>query len=273
MLPRRSMVLGLLAGMPACVMAGESEPGVSPASPWPIGPWLPYRPEDVKRIEPTGAPLPHIPRTAAAPTRRIDPVLQDMRPEIPLQHTQGQASMVPSHPPKAYAVTAGRMGIPPWLLFGVALQESKLKFGERTLPYPWTLCVRGQGLRYADYPETLAALKGFIARRVTNIDIGAMQVNWHWHGDKLQQPERALDPYPNLAVGAQILRGHFEAGGNWRRAIALYHTGSDNTRETLARGARYADQVLQRLGRMGVPVSALLQSAPRLALGGSHAQA
>ncbi|GKS92650.1 transglycosylase SLT domain-containing protein [Acidovorax sp. SUPP2539] len=256
MLQRRPMVLGLLAGMPACVLGAE-----------PIGPWLPYRPEDVKRIEPTGAPLPQISRGVAAPTRRIDPVLNDMRPDI------RPASMVQSHPPKAYAVTAARMGVPPWLLFGVALQESKLKFGERTLPYPWTLCVRGQGLRYADYPETLAALKGFIARRVTNIDIGAMQVNWHWHGDKLQQPERALDPYPNLAVGAQILRGHFEAGGNWRRAIALYHTGSDNTRETLSRGARYADQVLQRLGRMGVPVAALLQSAPRLALGGSHAQA
>ncbi|GKT25038.1 transglycosylase SLT domain-containing protein [Acidovorax sp. SUPP3334] len=249
MLPRRSMVLGLLAGMPACVLGAE-----------PNGPWLPYRPEDVTRIEPTGA---QISRTPTAAMRRIEPVVQDML----------SASMVQSHPPKAYAVTAGRMGVPPWLLFGVALQESKLKFGERTLPYPWTLCVRGQGLRYADYPETLAALKGFIARRVTNIDIGAMQVNWHWHGDKLQQPERALDPYPNLAVGAQILRGHFEAGGNWRRAIALYHTGSDNTHETLARGARYADQVLQRLGRMGVSVAAILHSVPRPSSEALRAQA
>ena len=64
---------------------------------------------------------------------------------------------------------------------------------------------------YGDDPtvqelETLAALKGYVGRGVTNVDCGAMQVNWRWHADRLGSIERALDPYPNLSVGAQILR-------------------------------------------------------------------
>lgn len=197
--------------------------------------WWPYRSDQMRRIDPV--------ITDFAADEATTAVLTGRRSSL--------ASPLALQPPRAYARIGQQFGVNPWLLYGVALQESQLKFGERTLPYPWTLCVRGRGLRFGGYETTLQALRGYVGRQVTNVDCGAMQVNWHWHGDKLGSFERALDPYPNLAVGARILRGHYDARGSWRKAIALYHTGSDTTAETRERGNRYATQTLARLERMG----------------------
>ncbi|ROR39684.1 transglycosylase SLT domain-containing protein [Diaphorobacter sp. C33] len=229
---------------------------------WPaqarVSDWLPYRPDQVRRLEPRlSGGMDHA--AVSSRTLRIDPVITDFEPAgaRPAVHRPGKASATSAtasglQPPGAYVRIARQYGVDPWLLYGVALQESQLKFGARTLPYPWTLCVRGKGLRYAGYGETLAALKGYVGRGVTNVDCGAMQVNWRWHADRLGSFERALDPYPNLSVGAQILRGHYDARGDWRGAIALYHTGSDATAEARQRGERYAAQTLARLERLGV---------------------
>jgi hypothetical protein len=216
--------------------------------------WMPYPPDQVMRIDPVLTQ-----GNEASATVRIDPVITGF--ELPqdarraLEHLNQPGVRLPplaGEPPQAYVRTGQRHGVPPWLLYGVALQESRIKFGQRDLPYPWTLCVQGVGLRYASYGQSLAALKRYAGARITNVDCGAMQVNWHWHKDKLGSFEQALDPYFNLAVGAQILRRHFEVSGHWRQAIALYHAGSDQTDAAHARGARYAQAALSRLARLGV---------------------
>lgn len=193
---------------------------------------------------------------------RIDPVITG---QFPLAgKTAPRPASVPGGsllPPKAYDLTGRQFNIDPWLIYGVALQESKMKFGERTLPYPWTLCVAGSAKRFGSYLAALSALRGYVTEQgIRNVDCGAMQVNWRWHNDKLQSFERALDPYPNLAVGAQILREHFDRLGSWSRAVALYHTGSDANAETVSRGRRYADGVISQLERLGVNASALMVS-------------
>ena len=240
---------------------------------WPaqarVSDWLPYRPDQVRRLEPRLSGEMHH-AAVSGRTLRIDPVITDFEPAAPRHavHRPGKASATSVtasglQPPGAYVRIARQYGVDPWLLYGVALQESQLKFGARTLPYPWTLCVRGRGLRYGNYQETLAALKRFVGERVTNVDCGAMQVNWHWHHDKLGSFERALDPYPNLDVGARILRGHYDTHRDWRRAVALYHTGTDSNATTRQRGARYASQTLNRLARMGVRLAGLTDGARR----------
>ena len=163
--------------------------------------------------------------------------------------------------PRAYDVTGEKFDIDPWLIYGVALQESKMKFGQRTLPYPWTLCVAGSAKRFGSYDATLKALRHYVEEKgIRNVDCGAMQVNWRWHKDKLTSFEKALDPYPNLFVGTTILREHYNKHGSWMRAAALYHTGSDADAATIARGRRYSTDVFNRLGRMGLDVNALLAS-------------
>ena len=236
------------------------------AAAWPVqarvDAWLPYGPDQVLTLAPRLS-RDYGRAAGSATTMRIEPAITDFEPAAPRAAARRSematlASTPGAQPPRAYVRIARQYGVDPWLLYGVALQESQLKFGERTLPYPWTLCVRGKGLRYAGYGETLAALKSYVGRGVTNVDCGAMQVNWRWHADRLGSFERALDPYPNLTVGAQILRGHYEARGNWRRAIALYHTGSDASEQTRQRGERYAAQTLGRLERLGVRPAAAI---------------
>lgn len=226
-LPRRLWLQGAAAG--ALAAWTGTVRAASPAA------WLPYAPEQILRISP-------------APMRRIEPA--------PPQTRRG---MAPLQPPKAYVRTGREQNVPAWLVYGVALQESLVRFGPLALPYPWTLCVSGRSLRFGSYEATLAALQALLRRGVTNVDCGAMQVNWRWHGDKLGSAEQALKPYSNLATGARILRGHFEERSDWRAAVALYHTGTDASAAARQRGARYASQTLDRLARMGVDVAGLLK--------------
>jgi hypothetical protein len=179
------------------------------------------------------------------------PIVGASRPrsEAPANLSSGSAAI--AQPPLAYRRTAGQVGVPAWILYGVALQESVLKFGRLALPYPWTLCVRGQGQRFASYDQTLTALQRHLSQGVTNVDCGAMQVNWHWHKGRLRSLERALDPYSNLAVGAQILTEHQQAQGNWFRTVAMYHAGSINAGNR-DRATRYALNVVKHLQRRGV---------------------
>ncbi len=214
--------------------------------------WMLYDPSEVKVL------MPRASDTRAAQIRELLPEQSALR-KADARVTGGTVASRPggngfgmTRPPTAYVVTAAAVGVPAWLLFGVALQESLLAFGRNTLPYPWTLCVRGRGERHASYEQTLAALRRHVGRGISNVDCGAMQVNWGAHSDKLGSFENALDPYPNLRVGATILRGHYVATGNWHRAIGLYHTGSTGTPERRQRARTYADNVLGRLQRNGV---------------------
>ena len=228
--------------------------------------WMPYPADQVVRIEPTLRNAPATAAPAVATTIRIEPVISDFKPQGAIrQRLESSPSKsrtalpaLREQPPRAYVKVAEQHGVHPWLLFGVALQESKIKFGARELPYPWTLCVQGHGHRFSSYAQTLAALRRYVTSNITNVDCGCMQVNWRWHSDKLVSFERALDPYPNLTVGAQILRRHFDVHRNWQHAVALYHTGSEDTAEKRARGLRYSTGALNRLARMGVDVSELL---------------
>lgn len=211
----------------------------------------------MRRIEPT--PMRRIAPRLTAEFRHSAALREAVARSAQAQRASRRAAKkqtAPPHPPAAYVRTAARHGIPAWVLYGVALQESQLKFGTRTLPYPWTLCVRGRGLRFGSYASTVAALKKLVAAGVTNIDCGAMQVNWRWHGDKLRTAEHALEPHANLDIGARILRACFDRRRNWVTAVADYHTGGNPAAR--ARGQRYARQTFARLARMGVPLKGAL---------------
>jgi hypothetical protein len=153
--------------------------------------------------------------------------------------------------PAGYVAMGDKNSVPAWFLYGIAMQESNMLFGRRALPYPWTLNVKGQGKRYKSYDEALSALRGYVSSGLKSVDIGCMQVNWRWHGDRLQTLERALDPYSNIDAGAQILRVEFVATGDWFKAAMRYHAGAI-TPDNHQRATRYATDVFKRLDRMGI---------------------
>lgn len=164
----------------------------------------------------------------------------------------------PAPLPPGYIVMGERYGVPPMVLYGVALQESAKLFGQLSLPWPWTLNVQGSPKRYASFAAAVTALQGFIASGIRNVDTGLMQVNWGYHRDKLVEPARALDPYPNISVGAQILRDQFTQTRDWYSAVGRYHSPGN-----AQRAAAYSALVYRRIAQ--VPQASRLPSS-----GGLH---
>lgn len=205
-----------------------------------------YPPHETRRLE------------AAAPVRNVvTPAARDQG-----SHGPGRAGAALRRPPAAFEQTAARYGIPAWLMYGVALQESQLTIGRTALPYPWTLNVGGRPERHRDEQAARAALRRYLRSGLTNVDCGPMQLNWRWHQDRLQTVERALDPYINLDVGAQLLAELRRTHGDWRVAIQLYHAGSLNTAERRGRAQRYLASVEQRLQRHGHTLAAAIAWHP-----------
>ena len=134
----------------------------------------------------------------------------------------------------------------------IALQESAKLFGHRVLPWPWTLNVRGTPRRYGNYGEAVADMAAIVLSGTSNVDAGVMQVNWGYHRHRLQSANRALDPYPNLHIGATILREHYDATGDWFVATGRYHAPAH-----AARAEAYATSVYRRVAR--VPSAELAQ--------------
>ena len=166
------------------------------------------------------------------------------------QASMARPSRNPAAIPSAYSMVAREAGVPPAVLYGVALQESSLLFslaGERrSLPWPWTLNVAGSPARLATRSQAEERLRAALRSGIRNVDVGPMQVNWRYHEERLGSVRRALDPFWNLRVGAELLRTHYAASRDWHVAVGHYHAPSN-----FRRAARYAELVFDRLGRLG----------------------
>ena len=165
-------------------------------------------------------------------------------PALAARHSQSSARP-PRRVPSSYVAAARAHGVPPVLLFAVALQESQQLWrtatGRTLLPWPWTLNIAGTPARFATRVACQKVLDDTLARGQKTVDIGLMQVCWRYHGQRFARPAAALEPLTNLDAGAAILAEHYRERGSWRRAVALYHSA------TPARGDAYAVQVFAHL--------------------------
>jgi hypothetical protein len=117
-------------------------------------------------------------------------------------------------------------GVPLRLLTTLAPIESGLAGRDgQVRPWPWTLNTNGRGSYHfrtrAAAERHLAAL---IAAGIDNVDIGCMQVNWHWHGRAFPSPAAALSPILNVRYAALLLREYRSRSGTWAGAVGLYHS-------------------------------------------------
>lgn len=122
-------------------------------------------------------------------------------------------------------------GIPPNVIYAIAMHESRLKYGDGVKrPYPWTININGNPpvpLRFSSREEASSKLQSLIRSGITNVDVGAMQVNYKYHGHSVARPEHLLDPKTNLMVAAVILSEHMRRNnGDQARAVADYHNRS-----------------------------------------------
>jgi len=153
--------------------------------------------------------------------------------------------------PIGYRQVAAEYAIPAQLFYAVALTESRrATHTGHALPWPWSLNVEGQTLRFPSRKAAWTALQSFLDQGIHLVDIGLMQINWRYHSERLGNAWKALDPYHNLRVGAQILREQYSRSGDWLMAAGHYHNpGTTPRQQHLA--ATYRKRVVTMLQQIG----------------------
>lgn len=149
-------------------------------------------------------------------------------------------------PPPAYQLAAQSVGVPSTVLFSLALQESGTRLNGRYIPWPWTLNIAGEPFRFASRSAACTALLiGIREAGAKRVDAGIGQLNIGWNGHHFNSPCDALDPYQNLLVSAQILRGWYDETGDWTAAAGKYHRPAGG--EPAARYRQAFGKQLQRV--------------------------
>lgn len=125
--------------------------------------------------------------------------------------------------PPLYAEIAVREGIPPKVLYSIALTESQKRLDNGNVrPWPWTLNVQGKGYYFDSEQQACQALTRWLSV-TNNIDIGLTQQNWRWQGEHFSSPCEVLNPHINLSHAARLLKSGYERRGNWLDAAGWYH--------------------------------------------------
>jgi len=140
---------------------------------------------------------------------------------------------------------ANYAGINVATLYGIAVQESGMRWQDGTFrPWPWTLYInvskngiKAGPKRYASKQAAEQALLNLIRKGIRNVDVGIMQVNLYWHGDKVSNDLALLDPRTNIRVAAGYLKD-LNTKNNISKTVGGYHSPSN-----AERGKAYANHV------------------------------
>jgi Transglycosylase SLT domain len=143
-----------------------------------------------------------------------------------------------------WGTAAKAAGINASTLYGIAVQESGMRWRDRSFrPWPWTLNINvGKGRikagsrRYGNQRAAEKALSQLIREGIRNVDVGLMQVNLMWHGDRVKHDLDLVDPTVNILVAAMYLKEINTTSVH--KAVSDYHAPTNP-----ARGSAYADHV------------------------------
>lgn len=163
-----------------------------------------------------------------------------IKPLIVVLLCLGQAAQaeVPEH----FRQVALYAGVPEKMFYALALAESGKTVDGVYQHWDWTLNIAGKPSRYASRQEMFNALMEVLQSGITNVDIGAMQINWNWKFDLIYSPWTLTEPTYNTKLAAEILRGHYEKTGDWWLAIGKYHRESEEP-EHLQAASAYRERV------------------------------
>jgi hypothetical protein len=130
--------------------------------------------------------------------------------------------------------------IPRNLLTAISLAESG-RWDDRqkaSFAWPWTVTNGASATYYPTKEEAIAGVKALRQAGKTNIDVGCMQINLHYHPNAFDSIEDAFDPVTNVGYASRFLAGLQKETESWAEAAGRYHS-SDPTRL-----GNYRDKVL-----------------------------
>ena len=124
------------------------------------------------------------------------------------------------------AAEAMRPDLPAHLMGALAKVESGRwhAASKARLAWPWTVMAEGRGRYLPSKAAAIAEVRQLQAKGVTNIDVGCMQVNLHWHGRAFETLSQAFDPAHNVAYAAAFLLDLRSSENSWTKAIGVYHS-------------------------------------------------
>jgi soluble lytic murein transglycosylase-like protein len=115
-------------------------------------------------------------------------------------------------------------GIPLGILYAVGLTET----GRRGALYPYALGADGQTVFAKDMNDAIANFEAMRAKGIKLIDLGCMQINHYYHGDKFTSVQAMFDPAKNVEYAARFLTALKARERTWTVAIARYNAGPNN---------------------------------------------
>ncbi len=141
------------------------------------------------------------------------------------------------------ALAAAKYHIPLGFLYAIALTET----GRRNSLQPWALNIEGKPLYPRSRAQALRAFRQARAQGKKLIDLGCMQINYHFHGKKFTSAADMLEPSRNVDYAAAFLKRLYVREGSWTMAAARYHAGRGND----AAQKRYICLVIRNLAATG----------------------
>jgi glutaminase len=89
--------------------------------------------------------------------------------------------------------------------------------------HPYALNVEGTTIITHSAAEAMNVFSTAKTRGKKLIDLGCMQVNYHYHGTHFASAAEMLEPRKNIVYAARLLKSLYDDSGNWASAVALYH--------------------------------------------------
>ncbi len=117
-------------------------------------------------------------------------------------------------------------GLPPGLLLAIGRVESGRidPATNHVTPWPWTVQAENKGRYFPTKALAVQWVQEALARGVTSIDIGCLQVNLFFHPTAFSGLEDAFDPRRNADYAARFLLELHAASRNWQDAVGAYHS-------------------------------------------------
>lgn len=140
-------------------------------------------------------------------------------------------------------VASMKYDVPIAVLYAVGLTET----GRKGALHPFALNIEGRSVLANSRSEALQHFATARASGAKLIDLGCMQVNHHYHGDRFSSVSDMLDPGLNVSYAASFLRRLRDQHGSWTMAIARYHAGPNNNKAQ----KRYICAVIGNLVKTG----------------------
>lgn len=144
-----------------------------------------------------------------------------------------------------------KYGIPNRLLSAISLIESGQRKNGQWVAWPWSINANGISYIFDTKEEAVNKVKELRAQGITSIDVGCMQINLKHHPNAFKSVEEAFDPEKNIAYAATFLNEKRSTQGDWKNAVAHYHSATTSLNEP------YKEKVLgtwkRILGQQDIP--------------------